>query len=191
VDAAVRAEDPLLAAGRDYAHFLGRDPALPPLLVPWTDPIFAGDTTEARRLRISACWMSDIGSRDHPEFRGEQAYYRVLRQPGIGLNHHARAFLALTLAVRYDAEIDAPYLATARALLDVATIQRAERLGVALRLAYTVCAGTAGLLASTSITLQPGRLCLRCSASPGDGVVRRLERLGALLGLEPALEEVS
>ncbi len=62
--------------------------------------------------------MSDIGSHDHPEYRAEQAFLRILRQPGIGLDHHARAFLGLTLALRYEAEPDAPFLATARALLN-------------------------------------------------------------------------
>jgi exopolyphosphatase/guanosine-5'-triphosphate,3'-diphosphate pyrophosphatase len=189
VDEVVRQQDPLLEAGRGYAARLGRDAELPPVLITWTDPIFAGDTRENRRLREAACWMSDIASHDHPEFRAEQAFYRVLRQPGIGLDHHARAFLALTVAIRYDAEADAPYLAIARALLDVASMQRAERLGLALRLAYTLSAGTAELLTGTSIFMQPGRICLRLTAPAGDSALRRLERLGAMLGLEPALEE--
>jgi exopolyphosphatase/guanosine-5'-triphosphate,3'-diphosphate pyrophosphatase len=135
--------------------------------------------------------MSDIASRDHPEFRAEQAFYRVLRQSGIGVDHHARAFLALTLAVRYDAETSAPYLAMARSLLDVASTQRAERLGTVLRLAYTVSAGTAALLAKTSLSLQPGKVCLRCSFPAADTVARGLEHLGAMLGLQPTFEEVS
>jgi exopolyphosphatase/guanosine-5'-triphosphate,3'-diphosphate pyrophosphatase len=191
VDAAIRQRDPLIEAGRDYAQRFGRDASLPPLLVAWTDTIFAGDSPENRRLREAACWMSDIASHDHPEFRAQQAFYRVLRQPGIGLDHHARAFLALAMAIRYDAEPQAPYLTTAKALLDVASFQRAERLGVVLRLAYTVSAGTADLLRGTSLFLQPGRVCLRYEAPVADAVLRRLERLGTLLGLEPALEEVT
>ncbi len=98
----IRAQDPLLAAGRELAARLGRDPHLPPALLAWTDPLFPDETGEARRLREAACWMSDIGSHDHPEFRAEQAFLRVLRQPGIGLDHHARAFLALAIALRYE-----------------------------------------------------------------------------------------
>ena len=86
----------------------------------WTDPLFPAETGEARRLREAACWMSDIGSHDHPEFRAEQAFLRVLRQPGIGLDHHARAFLALAIAMRYEVEAEAPFLRPARLLLDVA-----------------------------------------------------------------------
>ena len=101
---AIRAQDPLLAAGQELAGRLGRDPDLPPALLAWTDPLFPDESREARRLREAACWMSDIGSHDHPEFRAEQAFLRVLRQPGIGLDHHARAFLALAIAMRYEAD---------------------------------------------------------------------------------------
>ena len=68
------------------------------------------ETDGAARLREAACWMSDVGSHDHPEFRPEQAFLRVLRQPGIGLDHPSRAFLALTIALRYEADAAAPFL---------------------------------------------------------------------------------
>ncbi len=189
----IRAQDPLLAAGRELATGFGRDTALPPALMAWTDPLFAGDETpEARRLREAACWASDIGSHDHPEFRAEQAFLRVLRQPGIGLDHHARAFLALTLAMRYEAEADAGFLRPARLLLDVASAARAERLGVALRLAYTLSAGTPQLLAGTALVLQAGRLVLRLEEGTGvfagEAVMRRLDRLAQTVGLEAATE---
>ena len=188
----VRRQDPLLAAGRDYAHRLGRDPALPPALVLWTDPLFAHETAAARRLRETACWMSDIGSRDHPEFRAEQAFLRVLRQPGVGLDHDARAFLALAVGSRYEAPGDAAFLAPARALLDTASIHRAETLGAALRLAYTLSAGTSDLLAATSLRMAGGRLILRLHENrgvfAGEAVIRRLQRLAGQMGLDSATE---
>jgi exopolyphosphatase/guanosine-5'-triphosphate,3'-diphosphate pyrophosphatase len=188
----IRAEDPLLAAARDYASRLARDPALPPALLAWTDPLFPADTAESRRLREAACWLSDVGSHDHPEFRAEQSFLRVLRQPGIGLDHHARAFLALTVALRYEAEPDAPFLAPARLLLDVAAAHRAELLGVALRLAYTLSAGTGDLLAGTALQLDGARLLLVLAegsgAFAGESVLRRLDRLAQALGLEAATE---
>jgi exopolyphosphatase/guanosine-5'-triphosphate,3'-diphosphate pyrophosphatase len=190
--AAIRAEDPLLAAGRELATGYGRDSALPPALLAWTDPLFAGEPEEARRLREAACWASDIGSHDHPEFRAEQAFLRVLRQPGIGLDHHARGFLALTVAMRYEAEADAGFLRPARLLLDVASASRAERLGAALRLAYTLSAGTPDLLGGTSLALDSGRLVLRLKEDSGvfagESVMRRLDRLAQTVGLEAATE---
>ena len=108
---------------------------MPPALFAWTAPLFPHEAPEAIRLREAACWLSDVGNHDHPEYRAEQSFFRVLRQPGIALDHHGRAFLALTLAFRYEADPLAPFLAPARLLLDPAEAERAELLGHALRLA--------------------------------------------------------
>jgi len=184
---AQRTPDPLLAAAHDYARRFARDPTLPPALLAWTDPLFPGETPEARRLREAACWMSDIGSRDHPEYRAEQAFLRILRQPGIGLDHHARAFLGLTLALRYEAELDAGFLRPTQALLTPDAIRRATILGVALRLAYSLSAGTSQLLAGTRLLPGP-RLTLQLAESSGvfagESVTRRLDRLAQVMGLD-------
>ena len=191
IDPATAAEDPLLAAGHDYARRFGRDPAMPTALLRWTDPLFPRESPDARRLRETACWMSDIGSHDHPEYRAEQAYLRILRQPGIGLDHPARAFLALTLALRYEAEAESPFLATAHALLSLDQARRAILLGVALRLAYTLSAGTPDLLNATRLSLD-ARLTLRLAEASGvfagESVTRRLDRLAQALGLDATTE---
>ena len=188
---AVRTADPLMAAAHGLSRRLGRDQAMPSALLAWTDPLFPGEAAAARRLREAACWMSDAGSHDHPEYRAEQSFLRVFRQPGSGLDHPARAFLACVLALRYDAEPDAPFVAPARALLTPPEWRRATVLGMALRLAYTLSAGTPDLLAGTE--LQAGRtLTLRLRAGAGvfagESVTRRLERLAQVLGLDPATE---
>jgi exopolyphosphatase/guanosine-5'-triphosphate,3'-diphosphate pyrophosphatase len=188
---AERTKDPLLAAGHDLARHYGRDPNLPPALLNWTDPLFPGEGGAPRRLREAACWMSDIGSHDHPEYRAEQAFFRILRQPGIGLDHHARAFLALTLALRYEAEPDAPFLSCARSLLAPEAIQRATVLGCALRLAYTLSAGTPDLLAGTELRVNHTlmlRLAEGSGVFAGESVTRRLDRLASALGLQATTE---
>jgi exopolyphosphatase/guanosine-5'-triphosphate,3'-diphosphate pyrophosphatase len=188
----VSTQDSLLAAGRDLASLYGRDPTLPPALLVWTAPLFPFETAEAARLREAACWMSDVGSHDHPEFRPEQAFLRVLRQPGIGLDHPSRAFLGLTIALRYEADSAAPFLAPVRRLLDPMTAKRAEILGMALRLAYTLSAGTTDLLAGTRLRVEGRRLILSLDEDSGvfagEAVVRRLTRLAQSLDLEAATE---
>jgi exopolyphosphatase/guanosine-5'-triphosphate,3'-diphosphate pyrophosphatase len=190
----VRSQDPLIAAGLDYAARFSRDTALPEALIAWTDPLFPNEPAVFRRLREAACWMSDIGSRDHPEYRPEQAFLRILRQPGIGLDHHARAYLGVILAVRYEAEPEAPFLASARGLLAPADQRRAETLGHALRLAYTLSAGMTPLLAGTRLVV--GRtLTLRMSEGTGvfegESVTRRLQRLAAMLAVPADTELVA
>jgi exopolyphosphatase/guanosine-5'-triphosphate,3'-diphosphate pyrophosphatase len=135
--------------------------------------------------------MSDIGSHDHPEYRAEQAYLRILRQPGIGLDHHARAFLGLTLALRYEAEPNTPFLTTAYALLSPEDAHRAVILGVALRLAYTLSAGTPDLLKGTRLVANHSLTLLLAEGSgvfAGESVTRRLDRLAEVLGLSAVTE---
>jgi exopolyphosphatase/guanosine-5'-triphosphate,3'-diphosphate pyrophosphatase len=188
----IRDQDPLLSAAWEMAGRHGRDPSLPPALVDWTQPLFPREPAGAARLREAMCWMSDIGSHDHPEFRAEQAFLRVFRQPGIGLDHQARAFLALAVALRYEAESDAAFLRPARLLLDIETANHAEVLGIALRLAYTLSAGTKDLLAGTRLRIEGPRLVLRLRENSGvfagESVIRRLDRLAQALGLQAAAE---
>jgi exopolyphosphatase/guanosine-5'-triphosphate,3'-diphosphate pyrophosphatase len=159
--------DPLLASAHEMAAQSGCDLNFPPALFDWTNPLFPAEVSGARRLREAACWMSDIGSHDHPEFRAEQAFLRVLRQPGIGLDHHTRVFLAMAIAVRYGVETDAPFLRPARLLLDVSNTHRAEVLGTALQLAYTLSAGAPDVLAETSLLLRDSVLVLRLPDASG------------------------
>jgi exopolyphosphatase/guanosine-5'-triphosphate,3'-diphosphate pyrophosphatase len=188
----IRDQDPLLSAAWELAARHGRDPSLPPALVEWTRPLFLRETAGGARLREAMCWMSDIGSHDHPEFRAEQAFLRVLRQPGVGLDHHSRAFLALAVALRYEAESDAAFLRPSRLLLDIETANRAEVLGIALRLAYTLSAGTKDLLAGTRLRIEGPRLVLllreNSGVFAGESVIRRLERLAQAVGLQAATE---
>jgi exopolyphosphatase/guanosine-5'-triphosphate,3'-diphosphate pyrophosphatase len=191
LDAATRAEDPLLSAAREVGTRLGRDPALPPALIRWTAPLVEEGVTD-ETLRHAACWMSDSGSRDHPEYRAEQSFFRILRLHGVGLDHHSRAFLALVTALRYEADPTSPWLAPARGLLSAATVRRAEMAGAALRLAYTLCGGVPALLGETELERQGRRLLLRLRRGggvfAGESVLRRLEALALTLGLDPQLE---
>ncbi len=188
----IQNQDPVLSAAWEMADRHGRDPSLPPALVEWTRPLFPRETPEEAHLREAMCWMSDIGSHDHPEFRAEQAYLRVLRQPGVGLDHYARAFLALAVALRYEAESDSAFLRPSRLLLDIDTANRAEVLGIALRLAYTLSAGTKDLLAGTRLRIEGPRLVLllrqNSGVFAGESVIRRLERLAQAVGLQAAAE---
>lgn len=187
---AVRAQDPLLAAAEELGRRLGRDAALPAALTEWTAPL--AEEGEDATLRLAACWVADSGSRDHPDYRAEQSLLRLLRLHGVGLDHHARAFLGLAIALRYDAEPSLPGMAVARGLLSAATIRRCEVLGAAFRLAFTLCGGVPGLLRATRLERRGRHLALRMEEGAGvfasEAVQRRLDALAALLGLEGVLE---
>ncbi len=63
---------------------------------------------------------------------------------------------------------------------------------MALRLAYTLSAGTTDLLAGTALRLAGSRLVLRLEEDSGvfagESVLRRLDRLAQAVGLEAATE---
>ncbi|MDG6095202.1 Ppx/GppA family phosphatase [Acetobacter sp. AN02] len=181
-------QDPMLVTADEMCRRLGRSDTLPDALVRWTAGLFPDETPEERRLRETACRLSDTGSHDHPEYRAEQSYIRVLWLQGAGLSHQARAFLALTTAIRYEAGKDAPWLQSARDLLGTEDFSRAVILGLALRLAYTISGGTEELLKDTAIIRQDGQLVLKLTpasvAARGDSVRRRLSTLGQAMGLE-------
>jgi len=185
--------DPRDTVAREMCARLGRSAVLPPALIKWTATIFADSDAIFDRLRREACWMSDVGSYDHPEYRAEQTYLRVLRMQGVAFDHEARAFIALSLAIRYESEASQTMLDPSRRLLNEARFNEAVVLGLALRLAYTVCGGALDLLDGTAIrreadrvilTLAPGRLAVR-----GESVRRRLDRLAQALTLKAEIEE--
>ena len=64
-------------------------------------------------------------------------------------------------------------------------------LGIALRLAYTLSAGTQDLLAGTRLRVEGSRLVLllreNSGVFAGESVIRRLERLAQALGLQAAV----
>ena len=180
-------EDPFVGATRDLGLLLGRDPALPDALAEWTAPLFPDETADERRLREAACDLADIGSHDHPEYRDEQSFLRVLRQPGAAMQHRERAFLAVAVAIRYEAEPETPFLQPARSLMDPALLAQADALGFALRLAAHLSAGTPALLARARLARDDERLVLTLARGQGllggDSTARRLDRLAASLGL--------
>jgi len=194
LSAATRTQDQLLAASIALSARLGRDQAMPPALFAWTAGLFADETPQARRLREAACWMSDAGSHDHPEFRAEQSFLRVLRHPAGGIDHPTRAFLATVLALRYDAEPEAEFLSTARGLLSPEVSRTATVLGLAARLAYTLSAGTPDLLAGTELRIGRNlilRLTEGTGVFAGESVTRRLDRLAQALGVAALTEQAA
>jgi len=138
--------------------------------------------------------MSDLGSHDHPEIPGGAGVSaRITPAWGGTGSSISSIFWALAVALRYEAEPDAAFLRPARSLLDVETASQAEVLGIALRLAYTLSAGTKDLLAgNTNCELRVLGWCCTCGRtvafSPGRACLRRLERLAQALGLQAAAE---
>ncbi|MDR3517862.1 MAG: Ppx/GppA family phosphatase [Azospirillaceae bacterium] len=185
-----QAQDPLLAYCAGVAVRLGRF-GQGEIIAGWTAPLFVGEDQAALRLRQAACLLSDLGWAEHPDYRAEHVFLRVLRMPFVGLDHSERAFLALVGYARYEGRIDAldplqdRTLADARALMSESQLRRALVLGLALRLAHSLTGGVATLLQRTQLRLEDERLVLTLAGDAGvlagDVVERRLSVLARLL----------
>lgn len=138
--------DPLLESCAAIAAEAGRAAVEPGTIADWVLPFLGAIGEPERRLVQAACLLSDIAWAEHPSYRGEHAYLRVLRMPIAGLDHADRVFLATAVLARYTGGTSAAAAAPVAKLLSPERTALATRLGVALRLALTLCGGAGQLL---------------------------------------------
>jgi exopolyphosphatase/guanosine-5'-triphosphate,3'-diphosphate pyrophosphatase len=186
----IQRQDPLVSSCASLAKRIGRF-AQGEIMAGWTASLFAGEDESAGRLRRAACLLSDLGWSEHPDYRAEHAYLRVLRIPFAGIDHDERAFLALTLYIRYGGRMEDPPVAMARSLLDSAKVAKANVLGLALRLGQTLTGGVVTLLQRTALSLDEETLYLilpeDARALIGDTVQRRLDSVAKSLNRRGAI----
>lgn len=188
---ALRRQDPLLASMKMMAREAGRFPAHGDEVAIWMEPLFPAEPPELARIRHAASLIGDTFWSEHPDYRAEQAFNRMLRLPLMGLNHRDRAALALVVYHRYGGDSEAPIVAQGETLLDdPARVRRTRIIGAALRLAHTLSGGAPGVLGRTRLARDlSGHLTLTV---PADDplydpafVLRRLEKLARVLDVEP------
>lgn len=188
---AVCYQDPQEAAAVDICERLGRVKEFPMALMKWTSSLFKNEDMAMKRLRWNACLVSDSGCHDHPAYRKEQSYFRILCMSGMAFDHPTRAFLALTIAMRYEAGVDEKFLMPSKQILTHKQFEQAIILGMAFRLAYTLSGNLPTLLLRTQLKLSKKKLTLYFShhldAVIGEVVERRLTRLGQSMGVETQL----
>ena len=155
------ADDPLLAAAESMAEREGRFGDVGGRLHGWMSPLFLNRHKARDRLRLAACILSDVGWREHPDYRAEQAMLRVLRHPFLAIDHPERAFVALAIYTRYGGKPDADAVQAMLPLVSKRGQRRAEVLGRALRLAYRISGGDPDLLARSELSVADGSLQLK------------------------------
>ncbi len=185
---AQRKEDPLLAAAGDIARHFGRFAKMGPSLARWTEPLFKGESRAEKRLREVACFLSDIGWVDHPDYRAPLVFERALTMPLPGIDHPGRAFLAHALHARYEDESGSRQRKAAWALgLEPEGAARARAVGQAIRLGYTIAAGRDDVLLRTAVSAGEKLLTLAVprldGAYTGESVSKRLDELAKALEL--------
>src|SRR5215468_8913712 len=195
---AEKKRDALIAAAQELNVLRSRSPRHGEELADWTDTFMAtsglDETADEKRLRRAACLLADIGWRAHPDYRGEQSLNIISHAAFVGVDHPGRAFIALTVYFRHvglaglaDDELS-PHV---RELANSRMIDHARVLGATMRVAYLVSGAMPGVLPSTPLVVERGKLKLKFSGKfrdlAGERVFARLKQLARLIGCEPVM----
>jgi exopolyphosphatase/guanosine-5'-triphosphate,3'-diphosphate pyrophosphatase len=188
---AERSKDGLICAAQSLNELLSRSTRHAEELIGWTDRLVRvvrlKETEEDRRLRHTACLLSDIGWRVHPDYRGEQTLNLITNGNFGSISHQGRAFVALSVFYRYAglSEQNEPP-AIIQQLVPPAMVERARLLGAAFRVAHLISAARPGVLPLTHFRSQGRKLMLvfehRMVDLVADRVGSRFKQLARLVG---------
>lgn len=174
-----RSLDPLIVMCEEIALKMGRPVEDGKAFCRWMEAAIPDEYSEAPRLRLAACHLSDIGISEHPEYRAEQVFLRILRMPFVGITHPERVRVAFSVASRHAAIGNLIRRWEVSDFLSGGDIEEARVTGLALRLAYTVSGGVTRILESTRLERTGEKLTLHMpNQIPHPETVGR--RLGAL-----------
>ena len=180
-----RREDPLVAAALEVGQRIGRFGDHGATIDRWIAPLFAGEERGLRRLRLTACLISDFAWTAHPDFRAERAVDLAIHGNWVGIDVRGRALLGRALATAFSSGNGLP--GGIVDLLQPGDEERAVAWGRAIRLAQRLSGGTEPILLRSSLALaDDGAIVLTLPSGQailaGEAVERRLVQLGKALG---------
>ncbi len=184
--------DPLLQGAEEISILRSRSPAHATDLIEFTENFVTAlhikETPEETRLRKVACYLSDIGWRGHPDYRGEQSVDMVAYGSLAGVDHPGRAFLAEALAVRYMGLKHKSQSHDLMSLAGPAGSMKARLLGATFRVAYPMSAAMPGVLPRAGFSLDNGTLRLHLPHDlaflSGEHLEGRLDQLAGVAGIK-------
>ncbi len=181
-----RSFDPLVVMCEGIALKMGRSVSAGEAFCRWIEEAVPDESVGDPRLRLAACHLSDIGIFEHPEYRAEQVFLRILRMPFVGITHPERVKVALSVASRHAAMGNLLRRWEVSGFLRDDDVEEARVTGLALRLAYTVSGGVARILESTRLESTAGKLTLHMpdQIPHPETVGRRLGALAKALGCD-------
>lgn len=187
---AVRQDDPLVAGAaalsgrREDAEILGST------LHRWLRPVFTTLPVlfDGRDdiLVAAACRLADLGSRLHPDHRGDLTFEQVFRAPIAGQTHSERAFLAVAAFSRHTAIAEPPEQPALMRLLSFQAQRRAKALGAAIRLGCDLSGRNPHLLEESVLSIEDETVVLTATHDAdlllGDQTKRRAQTFASALG---------
>ncbi|MEM8841955.1 MAG: Ppx/GppA phosphatase family protein [Pseudomonadota bacterium] len=185
----IRVQDPLIAACQEQELRRARAPGFGAELGDWLLMAMPSRNGHEARLIRAAAILADVNWRTHPDFRADGCWETITRTSITDLGHEGRVWLGSVLISRYKTrarrrleqmpEMD---------LLEPGDLDRAERVGLALRLGITLSGAAQGVLPYSSLIVEEGQLVLEIDAGirsfVGEEVEKRLGQLARTMELE-------
>jgi len=192
IDPVERERDPLISFCEGYEMLRSRSPGYGEEFFNWCGPLFPDEKKSFRRLRLAACLLADIGWRAHPDYRGEQSVSVVAHAALTGIDHPARAFLAMSVFYRHSGNLSAakqpPFVQKLQALAGPELDDRARLLALAVRAAHMLACGRLGILSESPLRIEDGVLKLQIpghyAGLDGERLRRRFAKLAQAAGYE-------
>lgn len=185
-----RRRDPLLSGFSDIVRPFSRFPLEEGVLERWVTGFLPAPVPA--RLVHAICLLGDAAWAEHPSYRGEHAFLKVLRLPLVGLEHGERVFVALAVLARYNGHIDHPRARAVARLITREQRELANLIGCILRFGFSYSGGVARLLSELEVIPQADRIVVRYPGERavvlGETVARRITQLSAVLGRPVIME---
>lgn len=186
----VRKQDPLIIGCHQVAEMTGRFPEHGQRLYNWINPLFDNESDEQKRLRLAICILSDVGWRGHPEYRADKVVGEVLYGRFGGINHWGVGLISMALYTCYGGSRQySDQVEVAASLINKYDLDYARKIGMALRLAQRLSAGTERGLKIAKLEVNEDTLLLRINREKkditNDVVIKRLESLARSFDLDP------
>jgi exopolyphosphatase/guanosine-5'-triphosphate,3'-diphosphate pyrophosphatase len=157
--------DPLLLVCKDIGASESRFLPEVVYLSDWVAKLFPKEKKDKRRLRAAVCLLADIGWSEHPDYRAEQAYFRILRLPLVAITHKEKAMLALAVYLRYGGDINDHSLRAVIKLLDKDDVEWSFILGLAIGIAEKISGGKSQLLEGSKLCMGAKQLELHIDSA--------------------------
>ncbi len=191
LDEEERYRDPLVEGAQAIGLPDARVPAFSKALGHWTADLFPGEGQIDRRIRLSACALTDMAWRDHQKVRATESFLRLLQFPFVGISHTERAFLAVAIMARYGGKVDDLAKSRIGDLLTRNELQRAEILGRTLLLGHRFSASVPEILEKSCLRIDADAVKLEVldkeSMPDSDAVQSRLRQLAKAAGIDEAM----
>lgn len=191
--------DGLISGAEDMIHHIAPNASLSWVqhghaLYDWMSGLYSTENDRIRRLRKTACILGWLGWYDHSSYRAETAFRWVMNAELASFNHAERGFVATALYHRYSMSEDTVLMRQAHALMDGEMRYRAMVIGLSMQLGYSLSGGACEILQHSSIALEKKKLVLSLpeddKALLGPSVMRRLDKLASVLGVEAEVRKL-